>query len=154
VITGIIARENRMDARKIIMNFTVPPSLEDIEIMTGNALDHLPDELDQYCVDISVVVEDFPDEALESELDIEDPFDLLALYRSGREISPGIEKKTANDDDVLMVFRRPLLDMWCDSGDDLGSVLHQIIIEELARNFDFSEDEIDEMTQRHHQGLL
>ncbi|MAE52069.1 MAG: hypothetical protein CMH27_09695 [Micavibrio sp.] len=143
-----------MDARKIIMNFTVPPSLEDIEIMTGNALDHLPDELDQYCVDISVVVEDFPDEALESELDIEDPFDLLALYRSGREISPGIEKKTANDDDVLMVFRRPLLDMWCDSGDDLGSVLHQIIIEELARNFDFSEDEIDEMTQRHHQGLL
>ena len=143
-----------MDARKIIMNFTVSPSLEDIEIMTGNALDHLPDELDQYCSDISVVVEDFPDEALESELEIEDSFDLLALYRSGREISPGIEKKTANDDDVLMIFRRPLLDMWCDSGEDLNAVLHQVIIEELARNFDFSEDEIEDMARRHHQGML
>ncbi len=143
-----------MDARKIIMNFSMPPSLEDIEVMAGNALDHMPDELAKQCADLSVVVDDFPDEALESELEIDDSFDLLALYRSGKEISPGIERKTANDDDVLMIFRRPLLDMWCESGEDLNSVLHQVIIEELGRNFDYSEDEIQDMTRRHHQGML
>lgn len=89
-----------MDARKIIMNFTVAPSLEDIEVMAGNALDNLPDELDSYCAEVSIVVEDFADEGLESELDLDDPFDLLALYRSSREISPGIEKKVP----MMMVF--------------------------------------------------
>lgn len=136
------------------MNFTVAPSLEDIEVMAGNALDNLPDELDSYCAEVSIVVEDFADEGLESELDLDDPFDLLALYRSSREISPGIEKKGANDDGVLILFRRPILDMWCESGEDLNAVLHQVMIEELARNFDFSDDEIEEMSVRHHQGML
>jgi len=143
-----------MDARKIIMNFTVSPSLEDIEVMAGNALDNMPDELHEYCSEVSIIVEDFADESLESELDLDDPFDLLALFRSGREISPGIEKKSANDDGVLILFRRPILDMWCESGDDINAVLHQVMIEELARNFDFSDDEIEEMSARHHQGML
>jgi len=143
-----------MDARKIIMNFTVSPSLEDIEIMAGHALDNMPDELGEYCSEVSVVVEDFADELLENDLDLDDPFDLLALFRSGREISPGIEKKSANDDGVLMLFRRPILDMWCESGEDLNSVIHQVMIEELARNFDFSDEEIEEMSVRHHQGML
>lgn len=143
-----------MDARKMIMNFSAPPSLEDLEILAGNAIEQLPDELMSHCSALAVIVEDFPDEALENELELDNSFDLLAFYRSGREISPGIEKKTANDDDVLMLFRRPLLDMWCETGEDLNAVLHQVIIEELGRNFDFSEDDIEDMTSRHHQGML
>jgi predicted Zn-dependent protease with MMP-like domain len=143
-----------MDSRKIIMNYTVAPTLEDIEILAGGILDNLPDELNGFVDAIAILVEDFPDEALEAELDLENAFDLLALFRSGKEISPGIEKKFANDDDILMLFRRPLLDMWCESGDDLSVLLHHIIVEELARNHDFSEDEIEEMASRHHQGVL
>lgn len=143
-----------MDARKIIMNFTVSPSLEDIEILASNVVDHMPDELNGFIESVALVIEDFPDEALETELELEDPFDLVALFRSGKEISPGIEKKSANDDDVLMLFRRPILDLWCESGEDLSALLQQIIIEELARNFDFTEDEIEDMAQRHHGALL
>lgn len=143
-----------MDARKIIMNFTVAPSLEDIEILAGSILEHMPDELHGYVDGLAIVVEDFPDETLEAELEIDDPFDLVALYRNGKEISPGIQKKSANDDDVLILFRRPLLDMWCENGEDLSTLIHQVMIEELARNFDFSEDEIEDMAQRHHQGML
>ncbi|MFN3701436.1 MAG: metallopeptidase family protein [Alphaproteobacteria bacterium] len=142
-----------MDARKIIMNFSIPPSIEDIEVLACNAIETLPDELVRVMKTVAVVVEEFPDELLESELELEDPFDLVALYRSGSEIAPGITKKTANDDDVLMIFRRPLLDMWCDSGDDLNTLLTQIVIEELGRNFEFTDDEIDDIVKRHHAGL-
>ena len=90
----------------------------------------------------------------EQELELEDPYDLLALFKSGREISPGIEKKTANDDDVLILFRRPILDMWCENGDDLTMLLRHVMIEEIAKNFDFSDDEIDELAERHFQGMF
>jgi predicted Zn-dependent protease with MMP-like domain len=46
------------------------------------------------------------------------------------------------------------LDMWCESGEDLAAVLRQVMIEEIGKGFDFSEDDIDEMNARHYQGAL
>ncbi len=143
-----------MSAKQIIMNFSVPPSPDDLEVMAASIMDTLPEELLEFTESIAVSLEDFPDEATEQEMDLEDPYELLALYRSGKEISPGVEKKTANDDDVLFLYRRPILDMWCESGDDLGTLLRQVIIEELGKHFDFSDDEIEEMAERHFQGML
>ncbi len=143
-----------MENRQIIMNFSVPPSTDDLSVLAVQILDNLPDELLEFCDGMAIRVEEFPDETIEHELELTDPYDLLALYRSGREISPGVEKKTANDDDLLILYRRPIMDMWCENGDDLSYLLRQIMIQELGKNFDFSDDEIYEMTERHYQGLF
>ncbi len=140
--------------QQIIMNYTVPPGVDELEVMASATLDALPEELLEYCDGLALRVEDFPDDNATEELDLEDPYDLLALYKSGKEISPGVEKKTANDDDVLLIYRRPLLDMWCESCDDLTLLLRQVMIEELGRHFDFSDEDIEEMTRRHYQGML
>jgi predicted Zn-dependent protease with MMP-like domain len=87
-------------------------------------------------------------------MELDDPYELVALYRSGKEISPGVERKVANDDDILVLYRRPILDLWCDTQEDLTALIREVMIEELAGNFDFSDDEIAEMTRRHHQGML
>ena len=76
------------------------------------------------------------------------------LFRSGSQLSPGVKSKVANDDDVLVLFRRPLLDMWCETGDDLNTLVRQIMIEELASNFEFTEDDIAALTSQPHQGIL
>lgn len=143
-----------MNEQRIIMNFSVPPSLEDLEVMASSIIESLPDEILEFCDGLAVRVDDLADEAVEEEFDLDDPFDLVVLYRSGKEISPGVEKRTANDDDVLVVYRRPLLDLWCETGEDLNALFRQIIIEELGRHFDFADDEIDEMAGRHFQGML
>ena len=143
-----------MDRQQIIMTFTIPPSNEDIKIIAEESLDTLPEEILELCETPVIHVEEFPDESIEDEFDLEDSYDLLCLFRKGSEISPGVESKIANDDDVIILYRRPLLDYWCESEDNLNDVIRQTIIEELAQNFDFSDDEIDEMTQRHYQGLL
>lgn len=143
-----------MDAKQIIMNYTVPPGLDDLGVMANEALELLPEELTEFCDGISLVIEDFPDETTERDLDLNDPYELLALYKSGKEISPGVESKTANDDDVLVLYRRPILDLWCENCEDLENLIRQVMIEELGRHFDFSDDEIDEMTERHYQGML
>jgi predicted Zn-dependent protease with MMP-like domain len=110
--------------------------------------------LSEYCESLAIRIEELADESLENDLDLEDPFDLVALYRSGGQIAPGVEKKVANDEDLLILFRRPLLDLWCETGDDLNAIVRQVMIEELGQYFEFSEEDIDEMTRRHYQGML
>lgn len=143
-----------MSRKEIIMSFSSPPSSEDINAIASSTLESLPEELLEFCDEMAIVIEELPDEAMEQELELDDPYDLIALFRKGSQIAPGIESKTANDDDVLTLFRRPLLDMWCETGDDLNILIRQIMIEELGQNFDFSDDEIDEMAKRHYQGML
>lgn len=143
-----------MERERIIMNFSVAPSAEDIEVMALNALESLPEQLMELSEKLAVKVEDFPDEVTQHDLDLEGPYELLALYKSGSQISPGVTKKTANDDDVLIIFRRPLLDAWCESGEDISLLLRQVMIEEIATNFDFAEDDIEDMIARNLQGML
>lgn len=143
-----------MDRQQIIMNYATPPSTEELEVIAQNALEALPEEILEFCDSLAITVEDFPDESLEHELDLQDPYDVIAVFRSGSQISPGVESKVANDDDALIIFRRPLLDMWCETGDDLSLIVRQVMIEELGQNFDFSDEEIDEMSRRHFQGML
>ncbi len=143
-----------MDRHDIIMSFSLPPSLEDLEAIAKTIFDNLPEEILELCEDIGIRMEEIADESMESELDLEDPFELVCLFRSGNEISPGVIKKIANDEDVLVIFRRPLLDLWCETSEDLNTLVRQVMIEELGQNFDFSEDEINEMTRRHYQGMF
>lgn len=143
-----------MDGKQIIMSFAMPPGLDDLDVIAMGIVETLPEEIAEFCTELVVQIEEVPDDALQADLDLDDPFELLALFRSGKELSPGVEKKTGDEEDRLVLFRRPILDVWCENGEDLSALMREVIIEELAKNFDFSEDEIDEMTQRHYQGML
>jgi predicted Zn-dependent protease with MMP-like domain len=143
-----------MECKRIIMNYTVPPGAEDIEDMTSFLWENLPEEIISRCDDLAISVEETADDTMLDDLDIEDPYELLALYKDGKEISPGVERKVASEDDVLVLYRRAILDMWCETQEDLQNIIRQVVIEELGRHFDFSDEDIEEMTGRHYQGLL
>ncbi len=136
------------------MSFSAAPSAEDILEIGREILESLPEEILEHCETLALQCEEVADEATESEMELDDPYELLALYRSGKEISRGVQRKVANDDDVLILYRRPILDMWCEIGEDLKEILREVMIEELGQNFEFSEEEIAEMSRRHHQGLF
>lgn len=136
------------------MNFSMPPSSEDIMVMARQIVDTLPDELTAKTEELQLEVEEFPDETIEQDMDLSSPYELLALFHSGKEIAPGIQKKVANGEDRLVLYRRSILDLWCETGEDLAVLVREIMIEELGRGFEFSEDDIQEMIRRHHQGLL
>jgi len=143
-----------MSTQQIIMNFTVPPSFDDLSVIANDIIGNLPEELLEHFEEIEVQIEDVVDEATEMELNLDDAFDLLLMFKSGKEISPGVEAKSAGGQDVLILYRRAILDLWCEEGEDLSVMIRQIIVEELGRAFEFSEDDIEEFVSRHHQGLL
>lgn len=137
-----------MERNQIIMTYSRPPGADELTVMAGEALLALPQELAEYSETLSIRIEEFADDAVQQEFDLDDPYELLALYRSGSQIAPGVTRKSANDDDVLIIYRRPLLDAWCETNDDLANLLRQVMIEELGQYFDFSDDEIEEMSLR------
>ena len=141
-------------SQQIIMNFSLPPSPDDIIVIAQEHFESLPEELAEFCDELIIQIEELPDEATESDLELSDPFELLSLFKSSKELSPGIEKQGANDNDILILYRRPILDMWCETGEHLSIIVREAMIGELGNNFDFSEEEIEEMNQRHHQGML
>lgn len=143
-----------MSRHDIIMNFAAPPSVDDLHGIAQQVLDSLPDELVEPCEDLILAVEEFPDEAIEHDMSLDSEYDLLALYRSGKEVAPGVQKKIASNDDTLMIFRRPILDLWCETCDDLNNLVREIMIEEICRALEFSDDDTRKMIKAHHQGML
>lgn len=141
-------------SQQIIMNFSVPPSTDDLAVIANNQLQNMPDELMEYIEDLIVQIEEVVDEATESDLELDDPYELLMLYKAGSELAPGVEAKSTKDDDVLIIYRRPVLDLWCERGEDLTAIMREAMIEEIATQFEFPEETIDEMNSRHHQGML
>ena len=124
------------------MNHSLAPSLEDIENISVDIWDVLPQDIVSFCKDTALVVEEFCED---QDIEIEDSYEILALYRTGRELAPGVEKKEGGHADTLVLYRRAILDFWIETGEDLSTLIRQIMIEELGRNFGFSEEEIEDM---------
>jgi len=95
---------------------------------------------------VVIRIEDFPDEETEDEMDLESPFDLLGLYRGVALPFQSIgDIRTAPD--MIFLYRRPILDYWCETGQTLRSVLRHVLIHEIGHHFGFSDDDMDRIEQ-------
>lgn len=127
---------------RVIPHFSAPPTLVDLETIAHTAFAEIPDELRRFAADVVIRVEDFPDEETEQEMELETPFDLLGLYRG-----VSLDHKTVMDiaaqPDMIFLYRRPLLDYWCETGEDLTSLVRHVLIHEIGHHFGFSDDDMD-----------
>ena len=118
------------------------PSLGDIEAIAATALGQLPLELRRLAAEVAIRVEDFPDQDTADEMELDSAFDLLGLYRG-----IALTQKSVTDSgllpDLIFLYRRPLLDYWCETGDDLGAVVRHVLIHEIGHHFGFSDDDMD-----------
>ncbi|HEX6979772.1 MAG TPA: metallopeptidase family protein [Alphaproteobacteria bacterium] len=115
-----------------------PPTLADIERLAYDALKTIPDELRRHVRNVVIRVEEFPDEETEQEMNLESPFDLLGLYRGVDLIHKSVTDPNAMPD-MVFLYRRPLLDYWCESGEDLAHIVRHVLIHEIGHHFGFSD---------------
>jgi predicted Zn-dependent protease with MMP-like domain len=127
---------------RLIPPHTVPPSLADLEIIARAAFAEIPDELRQFAADVAIHVEDFPDEETETEMELETPFDILGLYR-GVALDDKSFADLAQDVDTILLYRRPILDYWCETGEDLTTLVKHVLIHEIGHHFGFSDEDMD-----------
>jgi len=126
------------------VGFTVPPSIDDIHEIAEIIIDGLPDGLRKHTGGhkLKSVVEDFPDAFIEQELELETPFDLLGCYQSSSPAARG-NVKSGRKEDTIYLYRRPILDMWADSGEDLTRLINRVILHEIGTHFGFTQDDIE-----------
>ena len=118
-----------------------PPSLVDIEALAKRALASLPSRFKQHLGDVVIRVEDFPDRETERAMRLDGPFDLLGLYRG-----VALPRKSVSDPlpgiDAVFLYRRPILDYWCETGEDLAHIVRHVVIHEIGHHFGFSDDDM------------
>ena len=118
------------------------PSLADIEAIATVALKRIPDQLKRHVTDVVIRVEEFPDPETEREMALESPFDLLGLYR-GVSMPERSVMDSPSDLDMIFLYRRPLLDYWCESGETLGGLVRHVLIHEIGHHFGFSDADME-----------
>jgi predicted Zn-dependent protease with MMP-like domain len=120
----------------------VPPSLADFEAMAHTAWDQLPSEFRSMAGDVVIRVEDFASDAVLDELGIDDPFDLTGLYQ-GVSLDKQSVSDAPRDPDMVFLYRRPILDEWAGSDEELGHLVAHVLIHEIGHHFGFSDDDME-----------
>jgi len=116
----------------------MPPGLDEMEAVAGEALKSIPLELRRHVTGVVIRVADFPDTETLAELGLEGPFDLLGLYR-GVSLDNKSISHTPQDVDMIFLYRRPILDYWCETGEDLIHVIRHVLIHEIGHHFGLSD---------------
>ena len=124
--------------------FTTPPDLSDLEAQAREAFATIPGELRQHLGEVAIHIEDFPDDETLEEMECESPFDLLGLYR-GVDMAHKSVMDVPEDVDMIFLYRRPILDYWCETGDDLVSVVRHVLIHEIGHHFGLSDEDMERL---------
>ncbi|HBT42696.1 MAG TPA: acetylglutamate kinase [Rhodospirillaceae bacterium] len=115
--------------------------------MAEEALTLIPDHLRRLAADVIIRIEDFPDEETAREMDLDSPFDLLGLYRG-----IALTDKSVGDPggmpDMVFLYRRPILDYWCETGEDLAHLIRHVLIHEIGHHFGFSDADMERLEEQ------
>jgi predicted Zn-dependent protease with MMP-like domain len=118
------------------------PTLAEIDSLAREALTLLPAELKQFTTDVVLQVEEFPSDEVCEEMDLETPFDILGLYQ-GISLADKRIDSSGTLPDMVFLYRRPILDYWCESGENLADVVRHVMIHEIGHHFGFSDETME-----------
>ena len=105
---------------------TLAPSPDDLAVLARKAFEDLPAEVRGRAGEISLRVDDFASDAVLDDEGIEDPYALTGLLQDA---GPGPP--------TLVLYRRPILDEWCERGDvALGDLVAYVVADELGKAVD------------------
>ncbi len=123
-------------------NHSLPPSLAELEALAERALATIPAELKRHLGRVVIRVVEFPDAETEEEMELDSPFDILGLYRG-----VALPRKSVGDvradADMVFLYRRPILDYWCETGEDLYDLVRHVLIHEIGHHFGFSDEDME-----------
>jgi len=117
--------------------------VDDVREIAEMIVDDLPEGLEKYVSKLAIEIEDFPDAFVEQELELETPYDLLGCYQSAGPAAIGKPAATTKRKDTIFLYRRPILDAWAESGEDLTRLINRVILQEIGHHFGFTQEDIE-----------
>lgn len=119
------------------------PTSEDIDSLARAAFERLPASFRRLSEGLVIQVMDFPDEETLKEMDAESEFELLGLFRGRGLAQGGAAGETGELPNMIWLYRRPLLDFWCDGDDTLDEVVTHVLVHEIGHHFGLSDADME-----------
>lgn len=119
-----------------------PPSIDDIAELASRAAGTLPEPVRSHLASVLIRVEEFCDEETETALDLETAFDLMGLYR-GVALHRKSLSDVPHDVDMIVLYRRPILDYWCETGEPLSRIVRHVLWHEVGHHLGFSDEDME-----------
>jgi predicted Zn-dependent protease with MMP-like domain len=89
------------------------PSLEDVESLSRVCFAELPSEFRELAGNITFMVQDFPDDSVVGDMELETPFEILGLFH-GPDLASQDQGHGA-EPTMIFLYRRPILDYWAET---------------------------------------
>lgn len=119
------------------------PSLDAFESLAEAAYQALPPEFRELSRGVVIRVEDFPTEEVLEELGIESEFGLLGLFQGVGLAQDDAVAPTGRLPNMVTLYRRPILDYWCEHEETLGSIVTHVLVHEIGHHFGLSDDDME-----------
>ncbi len=132
-------------------NAGAAPTAADIEALARDALEDIPADLRRRVQGIAILVEEFPDRATERAMGLASPFELLGLYH-GVSLDHKSVSDAPEDVDRVFLYRRPLLDYWCETGETLEAIVRNTLVHEIGHHFGLSDDDMEALESGDNDG--
>jgi predicted Zn-dependent protease with MMP-like domain len=124
------------------------PTAGDIEELAQTAYDALPASFRRLCEGLVIQVVDFPDDETLDEMGAKTEFDILGLFRGRGHAHRSAVDETGAMPNMIWLYRRPLLDFWCEGEDTLGAVVKHVLIHEIGHHFGLSDADMEAIEAR------
>lgn len=125
-----------------VMQDDAPPSLDDMERMARAAIAGFPAPFAALAAPVLLRVQDWPEDDMLRDLNIDDPLDLTGLY-DGIPLTEKSVSDPAPYPDIVWLFRLPILDELASrEGITLAELVAHVTVHEFAHHFGWSDDDI------------
>jgi predicted Zn-dependent protease with MMP-like domain len=120
------------------------PSLLDLEILAGTVFAGLPDKFRGLCEGLVIRVEDFADDEVLDDMEIDDPFELMGLFQ-GVGLPFRSDSAPVQMPNMIWLYRRPILDYWAERDETFGAIVAHVLVHEIGHHFGLSDDDMEEI---------
>lgn len=125
----------------------LPPSLEDFDALARDAWASLPAAFRTLAGDVLIRVEDWAEESVLDEMEIEDPYELTGLY-VGVDLTQRSIADPAPQAAMVFLYRRAILDEWIAHGDvPLAHLVAHVLVHEVGHHFGLSDEQMDALLE-------
>ena len=127
------------------MTGLVPPSLDDFDRLAREAWEALPKPFRAMAGDVIFRIENFADDEVLDEMEIDDPFELTGLYQ-GVDLTQRSIADPAPAAPIVLLYRRAILNEWIERGDvDLAELVSHVLVHEIGHHFGLSDAQMDKL---------
>ena len=117
------------------------PDATTLQAIAYEAYAILPEDFRTLTNRTPIHIAEYPDEDTADDLGLDSPFDILGLFE-GQGLSGHWTPSHKNGANRITLYRRAILDYWCENEETLHDIIIHVLINELGHHFGLSELQI------------